>query len=38
VTIVESAWADSEADGGSAEIDRIADAGLALPVLPFPAP
>jgi hypothetical protein len=38
VTIVESAWADPEADGGSAEIDRIADAGLALPVLPFPAP
>jgi hypothetical protein len=37
VTIVESAWVDDETDGGSAEIDRIADAGLALPVPPFPA-
>jgi hypothetical protein len=37
VTIVESAWVDEDADGGSAEIDRIADAGLALPVPPFPA-
>jgi hypothetical protein len=37
VTIVESGWVDEEADGGSAEIDRIADAGLALPVTPFPA-
>jgi hypothetical protein len=37
VTIVESAWVDGEADGGSAEIDRIADAGLALAVPPFPA-
>jgi hypothetical protein len=37
VTIVESAWVDEEADGGSAEIDRIADAGLALPVTPFPS-
>jgi hypothetical protein len=37
VTIVESAWVDEGAEGGSAEIDRIADAGLSLPVLPFPA-
>jgi hypothetical protein len=37
VTIVESAWVDDETDGGSAEIDRIADAGLALPVPPFSA-
>jgi hypothetical protein len=37
VTIVESAWVDDEADGDSAEIDRIADAGLALPVPPAPA-
>jgi hypothetical protein len=37
VTIVESAWVDKDARGGSAKIDRIADAGLSLPVLPFPA-
>jgi hypothetical protein len=37
VTIVESAWVDEDADGGSTEIDRIADAGLALPVPPFPS-
>jgi hypothetical protein len=37
VTIVESAWVDEDAVGSAAEIDRIADAGLALPVPPFPA-
>jgi hypothetical protein len=37
VTIVESAWVDEDAAGSAAEIDRIADAGLALPVPPFPA-
>ncbi len=37
VTIVESAWVDEDADGGSAEIDRVADSGLTLPVPPFPA-
>ncbi|SOE02412.1 hypothetical protein [Blastococcus haudaquaticus] len=36
VTIVESAWVEEDAEGGSAEIDRIADAALALPVPPFP--
>ncbi|MFD2093278.1 hypothetical protein [Blastococcus deserti] len=36
VTIVESAWVDEDADGGSAEIDRVADGGLALPVPPIP--
>ena len=37
VTIVESDWVDEDADGGSAEIDRVADDGLALQVPPFPA-
>jgi hypothetical protein len=37
VTIVESAWVEEDADGGSAEIDAVADAGLALPVPPFAA-
>jgi hypothetical protein len=37
VTIVESAWVDPDADGDSSTIDRVADAGLALPVSPIPA-
>jgi hypothetical protein len=37
VTIVESAWVDEDAAGSATDIDRIADAGLALPVPPFPA-
>jgi hypothetical protein len=37
VTIVESAWVDPESDGDSATIDRVADAGLALPVPPIRA-
>ncbi|TQN44004.1 hypothetical protein FHU33_3481 [Blastococcus colisei] len=37
VTIVESDWVDEDAPGGSPAIDAIADAGLALPVPPFPA-
>ncbi|HVD26894.1 MAG TPA: hypothetical protein VNC79_00135, partial [Mycobacteriales bacterium] len=37
VTIVESAWVDEDAEGSSAEIDQIADSGLALAVPPFPA-
>jgi hypothetical protein len=37
VTIVESAWVAEDADGGSTEIDRVADDGLALPVPPLPA-
>ena len=37
VTIVESAWVEEDPEGGSAPIDRIADAALALPVPPFPA-
>jgi hypothetical protein len=37
VTIVESAWVEEGAEGGSAEIDRIATAGLELAVPPFPA-
>jgi hypothetical protein len=35
VTIVESAWVDDGADGGSAPIDAAADAGLTLPTPPF---
>jgi hypothetical protein len=34
---VESAWVDEDAAGSATDIDRIADAGLALPVPPFPA-
>jgi hypothetical protein len=37
VTIVESAWVAEDAEGDSAEIDRVADEGLALQVPPFPA-
>jgi hypothetical protein len=37
VTIVESAWVDEDAAGSATDIDRIADAGLALPAPPFPA-
>jgi hypothetical protein len=37
VTIVESAWVEEDAEGGSIPINRIADAALALPVPPFPA-
>jgi hypothetical protein len=37
VTIVECAWVDEDAEGGSADIDKAADDGLALAVPPFPA-
>ena len=37
VTIVESAWVDEDAEGGSTDIDQVADDGLALAVPPFPA-
>jgi hypothetical protein len=37
VTIVESAWVEEDAAGGSSTVDAVADAGLSLPVLPFPA-
>jgi len=37
VTIVESAWVDENADGSSADVDEVADDGLALAVPPFPA-
>jgi hypothetical protein len=37
VTIVESAWVDEDAEGGSDEIDQVADDALVLPVPPFPA-
>jgi hypothetical protein len=37
VTIVETAWVDEDAAGSSADIDAVADTGLSLPVLPFPA-
>jgi hypothetical protein len=37
VTIVESAWVDEDAEGSSADIDSIADSGLALATPPFPA-
>jgi hypothetical protein len=36
VTIVESAWVDENSDGTSARLDEVAEAALALPVLPFP--
>jgi hypothetical protein len=36
VTIVESAWVEEDAEGGSTEIDQIATAGLELAVPPFP--
>jgi hypothetical protein len=36
VTIVEAAWVDPDAEGGSAEIDRVAGEALALEVPPFP--
>jgi hypothetical protein len=37
VTIVESSWVNQDAKGSSADIDRLADDGLALAVPPFPA-
>jgi hypothetical protein len=37
VTIVESAWVDENSEGTSARMDEVAEAALALPVLPFPA-
>jgi hypothetical protein len=37
VTIVESAWVDEDAEGSSADIDSIADSGLALATPPFRA-
>ena len=37
MTIVESAWVDEDAEGSSADIDKVADDGLALAVPPFPA-
>jgi hypothetical protein len=37
VTIVESAWVEEDAEGSSADIDQVADSGLALAVPPFPA-
>ena len=37
VTIVESAWVNDDAAGGSAPVDQAADDGLALAVPPFPA-
>ena len=37
VTIVEAAWVDEDAEGSSADIDQVADDGLALQVRPFPA-
>jgi len=37
VTIVEAAWVDEDAEGSSADIDQVADSGLALAVPPFPA-
>jgi hypothetical protein len=36
VTIVESAWVDGKDEGGSADIDQVADDGLALQTAPFP--
>jgi hypothetical protein len=36
VTIVESAWVDENSEGTSARVDEVAEAGLALPVPPFP--
>jgi hypothetical protein len=37
VTIVESAYVNQDAKGSSADIDKLADVGLALAVPPFPA-
>jgi hypothetical protein len=37
VTIVESAWVNHDAKGSSADIDQLANDGLALAVPPFPA-
>ena len=37
VTVVESAWVDEDAEGSSADIDKVADDGLSLQVAPFPA-
>jgi hypothetical protein len=37
VTIVESAWVEENSEGGSAEIDQAATAGLELATPPFPA-
>jgi hypothetical protein len=37
VTIVESAWVNADSKGTSADIDKLADDGLALAVAPFPA-
>jgi hypothetical protein len=37
VTIVESAWVNQGAKGSSADIDQVANDGLALAVPPFPA-
>jgi hypothetical protein len=37
VTIVESAWVAEDAEGSSADIDRVASSGLELAVPPFPA-
>ena len=36
VTIVESAWVSEDAGGSSADVDQVADDGLALAVPPFP--
>ena len=36
VTIVESAWVDANAGGSSADVDQVADDGLALAVPAFP--
>jgi hypothetical protein len=35
LTVVESAWVAEDAEGSSADIDQVADDGLALPVPPF---
>jgi hypothetical protein len=37
VTIAESAWVNADSKGSSADIDKLADDGLALAVAPFPA-
>ena len=37
VTIVESAWVAEDAEGSSADVDRVASSGLELAVPPFPA-
>jgi hypothetical protein len=36
VTIVESAWVDEDTEGAATLVDGAADAGLSLPVPPFP--